>query len=342
LLLGCWARAGIVVLTLLLSQLAGAAPEDLVLILRTSETGPRLREAIYRLRGELTQHGFQVEIIDVEGPPSTTELERRADEARAAASVVLVTSAEARDELDKVDVWMSDRITGKTLKRTLSLEQSPEAPTVLAVRTLDLLRSSFAEPKAHSEAPEIEGAHPERASQAVFELRSAGDRTRWLLGAGLTLGYSSPGGGLGLGPRLSGGVEQGRWGGRLVVTALFAEPGAADGTFSLISVTALAEPYALALDSKRFDLGVFPSIGASYLDVVGKVEAPFQGREDSTWVVSLGGGFSLRYFASERFGFFADARALVLLPTPQVEIGSGVVTLGTPLVTWGMGAILAL
>ncbi len=340
-------RQRLLLLAVALLCLAGAiigAPSDLVVV-RTAGSGPELQEAINRLRGELSQHGFSVQVVDVPEPPTTSELEERADQAGAVASVLLVASGDQLDELESVDVWMSDRVTGKTLKRTLSPSGSGDGPTVLAVRTLELLRSSLEEYHARREDPaEIKGAHPERASRAVTDLRGRRQRGSWVFGAGVTFGHSLPDGEPSLAPQASVAYDLRKLGSRLVVIAplLGAEPRVPAGHFEVLSISALVEPYYQIVAREQFRLEGFPVIGATFLDVRGNVDPPFVGQRDSTWLVTIGAGVSARLLLGPQFGFYADLRALVLLPRPVVEIGTETRSLGSPLLTAGAGLVMTL
>ena len=108
------------------------------------------RAATERLRGELAAAGFVVVSRaarvgdardDVDGP----------SEGDSVASVRLVRSAQARGT---TELWVSDRLTGKTLVRRV--EADPEhAPRLVAMRGVELLRASLLELESppHDDVP---------------------------------------------------------------------------------------------------------------------------------------------------------------------------------------------
>src|SRR5260370_19947414 len=95
-----------------------------------------------RLRAELAAAGFEV-----------TEIARTKGDGREAAEVepplagVFATIAIAPRSADAADVWVSDRITGKTLMRRVESrsERGTDVAAVLAVRAVELLQASLLE-----------------------------------------------------------------------------------------------------------------------------------------------------------------------------------------------------
>src|SRR5262249_42428931 len=147
---------------------------------------PALSQAFGRLKGELMTYDFEVIVVDADDvEPSPRRLAKAAEEAQAVASVSLVRS----EGLATADVWISDRVTRKTTMRTTAPAANGEAPSVLAVRAVDLLRTSLRE-FSTGEAPprEVVGASPERAPAHVREW-AAEKTTRlpWAVDAGIVL-----------------------------------------------------------------------------------------------------------------------------------------------------------
>src|SRR5207248_74460 len=103
----------------------------------------------------------------------------------AVASVSLVRS----EGLATADVWISDRVTGKTTMRTIATAENREAPSVLAVRAVDLLRTSLREFSAGEGPPsDVVGASPERAPPRVREWATEKlSRPHWSVDAGVVL-----------------------------------------------------------------------------------------------------------------------------------------------------------
>jgi hypothetical protein len=129
-----------------------------VAIVQPADRSPELMEALGRLRGELTSVGFSTELIDV---PRTAEaapagnvrpwLERLAKRRDLDAVVAILGASRA----DTVEVWIVDQVTGKSVVRTFQIgPHDPHTPEVLAVRAMELLRSSLLE-------IELTGAEPD-------------------------------------------------------------------------------------------------------------------------------------------------------------------------------------
>jgi hypothetical protein len=160
------ALAFILVATTLLLLSTPASAQRIVL-LRPRAADPALAEAFGRLKGELLTYDFEVVVLDAgDVAPSPRELSRAAEQARAVASISLVRS----EGLATADVWISDRVTGKTTMRTIATAEGREASGVLAVRAVDLLRTSLRElAPGERPPPDVVGARPERAPARVRE-----------------------------------------------------------------------------------------------------------------------------------------------------------------------------
>lgn len=130
--------------------LLGAAPVHAatVIIVRPANTPPVVGETLMRLNGELLSVGFATEIVDEPavdgegGHESRDRLEQLAAKRGADALVAIVGDS----ALDSVEVWVIDKVTGKSVVRKVPFEAKAEhAPETLAIRALELLRSSFLE-----------------------------------------------------------------------------------------------------------------------------------------------------------------------------------------------------
>lgn len=143
-------------LTVLLSLAAGEAraaeigPRPRVLLIRPPSTPAPVTEALARVRGELTVEGFDAEVAEMElGPDVRASLERVAATLTAptTAMVAVVPGAEPVS----AELWVVDRMTGKTLVRHVRADLRANAPAtaraaeVLSVRAVELLRASFLE-----------------------------------------------------------------------------------------------------------------------------------------------------------------------------------------------------
>ncbi|MBI5491014.1 MAG: hypothetical protein HY905_27030 [Deltaproteobacteria bacterium] len=98
-------------------------------------------ELLSRVAAELTALGFEPVFLprapDVAPPEGLAEAARSVD---AAAAVQLLPTAGA------VRIWLVDRVTGKTVLREVSSEaEGVEDPSLVVLRTVELLRASFLE-----------------------------------------------------------------------------------------------------------------------------------------------------------------------------------------------------
>lgn len=122
-------------LSLGLSGVASAdEPRPTIVLLAEAEDPFALRVA-----AELRELGFEAVLQDPLGAPtSRPSLEAAARSAGAAAAVRAVPSEHG------VEVWIADRVTGKTLLREMH-EADAGAEQTLALRTVELLRASLLE-----------------------------------------------------------------------------------------------------------------------------------------------------------------------------------------------------
>jgi hypothetical protein len=127
---------------------AGRALAATVVIVRPANSSPAMAETVVRIHGELMSAGFGVEMVDestladVRRQSPRGALERLADQRKADAVIAIVGDVAP----DTVEAWVVDRVTGKSVIRTLPFEPwSDRGPQTLAVRAIELLRSSFLE-----------------------------------------------------------------------------------------------------------------------------------------------------------------------------------------------------
>lgn len=318
----------------LLTAGAYAQSGEVVLLLKPAQEGGALQEAFNRLRGELSLHGFSVEVAEVSEPLQMGMLESRADEVGAVASVWFAPSeGGAVGELSRVDVWIGDRVSGTTVKRTILPGEGDQGPSVLALRALELLRSSLRAYTAEQPDRAVEGAHPERAKKAVRALKSEPEpETRIFLSAAAVVSWSLPDVSTSLGPGFGLGVVHRAVGMRLVARGPLLGGRAGQGTaaFDAMVLQLLAEPMVFPLRTRALQLGVFASLGAALLQVSGEADLPYSGRTDSTWLASLGGGADVALRMTRSLHWIIGAQAAWLLPRPVVNLANSHKKLGSP------------
>jgi hypothetical protein len=112
-----------------------------VALVRSATTDRVLHEASTRLRAELLDAGFDVVEVDRAPGDPRSEVEEAAPDASSFATVAMSRVANGAF----ADVWISDRVTGKTVVRRIEVGAGPNATAVLAIRALELLRASLLE-----------------------------------------------------------------------------------------------------------------------------------------------------------------------------------------------------
>lgn len=334
-------RAALLCLTL--TSLASAG--ELVILVQPKDASPRLREAFNRLRGELSLHGFNVQVVTAEETLTSKALGERADREKAVASVSFATKEDG-DGIGRVEVWISDRVTGKTTTQTIVPRSPREAPTVLSVRALELLRASLRDvaPEEEEEQVEVEGAHPERAQQAVKEIRVPPPPVRsFTFDVGAAASWSLPDGQDAYGPEMTAGYVHGAFGTRIFALGPFQGGRARVGTASVRYQTFSMglEPLFFPVRSPRWTLGFFPLAAITHLDVSGEIGAPFVGASDDGWLFTAGGGAEAGIHLTRSLEIYLRGRGFWLLPRPVVLLGTHEVELSSPSFSLGLGVRLS-
>jgi hypothetical protein len=297
-------------------------------------------EIATRLRAELDAAGFDVEElvattrIDPEEPVDTGDLET-------APRATVVVSGE--DGVASVDIWVPDPKTHEMAVR--HVESPPvarqRAPSVLAVRTVELLRAALLGPAPSDTTPK-----PAPKPTPKDDGRERRARSRLAFGGeiGAAMLYGGHGVSPAFAPSLRLLVGNRTWGGRLnvVAPAFGAEASARGGKASIRQET-------LSLDATvtwpaEGSVAVVASAGGGgyHWRVSGQGVAPNLGHEADRWggIAEAGAGALLRFGA--HLGLLLDAQALWLAPPLIVRVAgvdagkSGQPTLCTTLGFWGV------
>jgi hypothetical protein len=120
-----------------------------VAIVRPASASQIMTEALGRIRGELASVGFATEMIDEpvmedvkSGHASRAWLEQLASRRGFDAAIAIMGDSSP----DSVQVWVVDKITKKSVVRTVPLGPvAEEVPKTLSIRAIELLRSSLLE-----------------------------------------------------------------------------------------------------------------------------------------------------------------------------------------------------
>lgn len=272
---------------MLLHYAALAAPPRVAIV--RDPTPSAEREAFEnQLKSELAAAGF--EVVSVSGHANSAE-ELEAIAAR--------ESSVAAIRLDKpagnvsARLWVTERVTGKTLLRTVRPEAvSPDAPGIIALRAVELLRASLLE---LNESHPPRGSVPAtpavrawvRAATPAQPAAPVAPQPAWAIAAGPGLLVSPGGVPASLGPFL-GFVwrptrqwsAELRWDGPFVSTA-DSSVGSANIDQQFLTWRTRFEPFSFKAANPYFVAG----LGGQHMSVHGSAKAPFRGRTSSAYSV---------------------------------------------------------
>ena len=319
---------------------AMAAPARVALV-HEREPSALEQRTLTRLRAELVAAGFEV-----------TEIERRGDDAREAAEAepgvtgVFATIAVVPRTADAADIWVADRVTGKTTVRRIAPGGSGrDSATVLAVRAVELLQASLLEaveppprtdPAKTREAPPPPVASLPSDVSAWMQARrppteSPSSDARFSLQAGAGLLHSFDGIGpaflpaIGLAYRLTNDMSLGlRAGGPAFAADLQATGGTIAVRQELVSLEVMYAFLPLASTVRPVAIA---GVGAYHLAVVGAASPPYKGESDDLFAALLAVGPGAKLRLGHRVSLLGDLRVLFIAPQPVVraagtEVGS--------------------
>jgi hypothetical protein len=330
-------KLGFVCLVMTLLLWAAPAEAQRIVVLRPRTADPALLQAFGRLKGELMSHDFEVVVLDADdAEPSPRRLARAAEQANAVASVSLVRS----EGLATADVWISDRVTGKTTMRTIATAENRESSSVLAVRAVDLLRTSLREfPTGERPPPDVVGASPERAPQHVHEWAAGPTSQRWSVDAGVVLQTTLSSLGSVYGPSIALGYNPSE---RVGVAFAFQGPlsGAGSSTagasLSLRNEQLFGEFRYRPLVHTSWSIETNAAVGAHRVEVEGTATPPYTGRSDSAWTALVAAGFGFELRLARNVALFAVGRVVFLAPRPVVRMAGTELSYGRPAVQTGV------
>jgi len=323
-----------------------------VIIVRPANSPPVMVETLVRLRGELISAGFETDIVDAAPPPESGPADSRAGLERLAArrgadAVVAIVGDLAPDS---VEVWVVDKVTGKSVVRRVPFEPAAAgASKTLAIRAIELLRSSFLEiDLAARDRQSAAGAAPPPAAVVHFvdaeRLAQRPERFGVEVGGAAVMSLD------GVGPALLPLVRL-DWSLRPWFVAEMTAAGL--GTRPTVAGPAgsaqVAQAYGLLGGSLRFRAGarLVPiaalSAGVLHTSVEGRADAPNQGHGVDQWsfLVDVGAGAVLRL--PDRFTVSLALHAQIGEPYPAVRfLDTEVATSARPnlLLTLTVGAWL--
>jgi hypothetical protein len=219
--------------------------------------------------------------------------------------------------------------------RTIATSEEREASSVLAVRAVDLLRTSLREfPAGERPPPDVVGAAPERAPPHVREWAAAKtSRKPWSVEAGIVVQTTFSSLGALFGPTILLGYSPAE---PLSIALAFQGPltGAQakveGASVSLHSEQTFAEVRYRPFIGPRWSAEATLGLGAHHLAVEGSAEPPFVGRSDSAWTALAALGLGVELKLAESVALLAFTRGIILEPRPVVRIAESSIAYGRP------------
>jgi hypothetical protein len=310
------------------SQVHAAAtpPAGPTVVLLQPATSPHaVSGALVRVRGELSAEGFEVLVVTASiGPDVRGSLERSIPSRDAVATVAVVPG----EDPGTTEVWVVDRVTGKTVVRRVSVEvDSPRASEVLAVRAVELLRASFLElaigegrrpPPGQAALP----ATPPVVRRWVAEELEGTRRWDW----GVEVGGGVVGSFERLAPAFLPLVRvEAAYRGRYVARvsgAGFGPPAEIalpSGRAEVSQQLALAEGAIVFRTGRRLQPMLTLGAGVLHFAAEGIVAFPYTGRSGERWAFAASAGAGVRLHLHRRFELAIEAGAIGAWPYPVVR-----------------------
>jgi len=339
------ARARFSLVASLLASTLLLAPDVIaqrVVLVRTGKQDPMLVDAWHRLLAELRIHHFEPETVQL---GETVDLARAlADTARTQGAVAAIALVH-QDETTAVDVWLVDRVTGKTTLRRIVVRSGEDASSVLAIRAVDLLRASFREFEVGTRAPGDVADVDRRPVPEAVEHISAKSAPAFTLVAEATMLVQFPAFGASFGPALGAFLRTTERSALGVVVAgplVGAEFSAPNGSAAMTQAFGIFEARLSALKSRAIEAGPSLAIGAYHLTATGRADPPLVSKDDDAWAGIAGAGVFSQIRLSENLAAGISSRAFGTFPRVGVAVGPDAAVIRFPVVETSIGVVVDL
>jgi hypothetical protein len=282
------------------------------------------------LRGELMIEGFDAQVVELAlGADTRVSLEKIAPTFAATALVAVVAGADA----GSAELWVVDRVTGKTVVRRIRADPQAAATRtaeVLSVRAVELLRASFLElaitSKPIPEAVDVPPVPPPPTVTRFATEPLADPDWTWAVEAGggvMAAVYASGGVGNEFVPVAR--VERAfgpRWCTRMTFAGLGTQARVdVQGGYAHVSQSVvIADGVFRFRRGRRLEPIVSLGAGTLRLAAEGQLMAPYQSESGSRWSLAVDAGVGVRVPIKERrFELGVEIHALVAEPYPVVR-----------------------
>jgi hypothetical protein len=304
----------------------------LVAIITSEPNAPLTR----RVRHEL--EGLGVDVIVLKPPAEASAmrapLEQAARNVGAVAAIRLVVSSEG-----KVEVWVADRVTGKTVVRELDATGTNASDATVAVGTVELFRASLMELHT-AEPPKGEVAPTPKVSALALPTQPKVPQLGLSVGGGADLGLGgtgiSPTARLGAWLRLSDRVGLSLLGS---TTLSAARTQTASGSVDVSSqIVGVAMAYDMASADATWVPQLSLGIAAGHVSTSGVAVPPYSSASADAWAAMPYADVGLGFAFTRGLRLRADALAAWAIPqarvqTPTTNVGHW----GAPLVGITLG-----
>ncbi len=334
-------RAAVIVAILLGTGTASSASAYTVEVARPDGADRVLVESFSRLCGELAMYGLQVRILEA---GEVSRFSDKGDGEIAGSSDVVGGVALARTPGQaSARIWIAAKDTGKESVRITVSVDDVDAPSLLAIRAADLLRTSL---RDFQGAQLPEPVPPEKAPEVLDTQTTAPvhfEPTRWSVTAGAAALFELGKLGTGWAPSLH---VQRRVNGRLalglsIIAPVYGQTYAAGAASAGLREELLTVTAAVRLAGQgRLTVDVFQGIGVGHLSAHGTARSPWVGQNSSVWaaVSSTGAAAGLR--VSEHLAVDLGLAAIFLLPRPVVDVAGDSYVVRQPLLWANAGLSL--
>jgi hypothetical protein len=324
--------AGLALAATVAAQAAWAAT---VILVRPENPKPITAEALVRMHGELVSVGFDVQIVaSSAGTDPRASLEQTASGSNVDAVVALLGDATP----GPVEVWVIDRVTGKSVVRRIpSQPESNRAAEILAIRAIELLRASLLEVAMAGgrEPPIVLKPPPAEVTRFVDRALDSRKHSRWAVEVGGSGVGSFDGVGPALLPMVRLDLALGSYG---LMRATAAGLGTRSHVEGLSGSAEVAQQFGLIEAGVRlrprqrlqpfFSLGA----GARYTSAEGRALLwSSRGQTAGQWSFVADVGTGIRLSLHSRFEIALEVHAQLAQPYPAIRfLGSSVATAGRP------------
>ena len=336
---------GIAFIVAALTVWSPAARAVTVSVVRPPHPSPVAAETLFRVSGELRSLGIEIRMVDLSDTEAAeidggapVRLDRLATAQSTDAAIALLGSPAPT----AIALWAADR-RGHSVNRRLPLDPTAQqAPRTIAIRAIELLRSSLLELElATTQAPGGESKVAPPPAQAALVEGERSRTERFALGAGGATVRGFDGVGLFVRPLL-----RFDW----LFRPWWLLQGEASGLGTRATVQGLAGSARVGQDQAVAGIGYRPlagrlspifvlSAGALHTVVEGHAVAQFESQRATRWSLLLDGAAGACLRLSSRLKLTASAHLQLAVPYPAVRfVGETVATAARPNVLVALAA----